>query len=330
MPAQARERGRVITKFGRDTIVPPWVLQLRVSRDARLSAVYLLQYQQFGETSIIERLMDDLGVKLAAARRYLAELSKVGVLEVRRRGKRTLYFLYNPNMIPTDHGDSHCNALNRPTMIPTDHDTTSASAYPPPLSPNMIRRDHGDSHCNALNRPTMIPTDHDSSVVTSNMIPTDHGDSHCNALNRPIMIPTDHVRHDDDGEYHIPSDSLKRIESPSPSSAPPAPTTVTPLVAWLFKKGMGAAREFWALDFDAATADFDRRRADGQSIHHIVRTWRLTPPTPEMIDTIEPPCYTPEWFAWIQVHQPDVAALYKRGGDETYDDDQADDEEDAS
>jgi hypothetical protein len=61
----------------------------------------------------------------------------------------------------------------------------------------------------------------------------------------------------------------------------------------------------------------------------IINSWRISPPTPEAAAAIEPPCYTPEWFAWVRVHKPEIAQLYMLGSDEDglYDD-QADDQGD--
>jgi hypothetical protein len=39
------------------------------------------------------------------------------------------------------------------------------------------------------------------------------------------------------------------------------------------------------------------------------------PPKPEKVASIEPPCYTPEWFAWIKVNKPELVALYRLGSD---------------
>jgi hypothetical protein len=81
------------------------------------------------------------------------------------------------------------------------------------------------------------------------------------------------------------------------------------------------------LDFAAATADFERKRADGMHPGAIVNAWRVSPPTPGAIAAIEPKPYTSEWFAWIRVHKPEIAQLYRLGSDEDgLDDDQADDD----
>ena len=92
------------------------------------------------------------------------------------------------------------------------------------------------------------------------------------------------TRHDDD-------DSILREISDSvrDSSSCAASAKKSPLAAFLFQKGMGAALEFGALDFDAAVADFELRHVAGQSIPHIVRAWRADPPQPRPVVVLPPP-----------------------------------------
>lgn len=84
----------------------------------------------------------------------------------------------------------------------------------------------------------------------------------------PIAKNDNHgrIHGDDDG------DRARAKKTSSPKSVPPH-------VAYLSDRGMGAAPMFAHLDPDTAIADFDARRADGQSVAHIVKQWRMAPPT---------------------------------------------------
>jgi hypothetical protein len=75
-----------------------------------------------------------------------------------------------------------------------------------------------------------------------------------------------YLDHDDDG------DGRTRAKKQSEAKSIPSH------VAYLFDQGMGAAPEFAHLDGDAAISDFDARRSDGQSVAHIVKQWRQSPP----------------------------------------------------
>jgi hypothetical protein len=69
------------------------------------------------------------------------------------------------------------------------------------------------------------------------------------------------------------------------------------------------------LDFAAATADFERKRADGMHPGAIVNAWRVSPPTPESIDAADSErAYTPAWFARMQREHP---GLYRLGSDDS-------------
>lgn len=50
-------------------------------------------------------------------------------------------------------------------------------------------------------------------------------------------------------------------------------------LAFLLDQGMNAAEEFEYLPYDSMRADYDARRADGQTNGSIVRAWRRNPPT---------------------------------------------------
>jgi hypothetical protein len=112
-------------------------------------------------------------------------------------------------------------------------------------------------------------------------------------------------------------DSLSGSESSQNQDSPPKVTTQkqTAVEKWLFGQNVGAASEFRDLDFAAVRDDFERRRAAGQPVGAIVIAWRAVPPTPELAASIEPPCYTREWFAWIKVNKPEIATLYRLGSD---------------
>ena len=86
---------------------------------------------------------------------------------------------------------------------------------------------------------------------------------------------------------------------------------------------MGAALQFAHLDYDAATTDFTRRRDLGQSIPHIVRVWRISPPTIEDVAADVP--YSKAWFARMKRENPQYTYSDDQVEDELPDD-QADDE----
>jgi hypothetical protein len=113
------------------------------------------------------------------------------------------------------------------------------------------------------------------------------------------------------GESYSGSESSKNQDSP-PKGAAQKQTAVE---KWLFGQNVGAASEFRDLDFAAVRDDFERRRAAGQPVGAIVKAWRAVPPTPDTVVAIEPTAYTPEWFAWIRVHRPELVALYRLGSD---------------
>jgi DNA-binding transcriptional ArsR family regulator len=225
----------------------------RIKYPAKLCAIMLLMYSESSEGPTVSDLADMLDVDSRTITRWLQELKDAQLLRTRRTGRYNLYFLYHPDQkkrgMRLRHQDASKQGRSDPTIT---HDPRIRSSDTTTMDPTIT---------------------HDPRIQRH--------DLHQDASKQGRSDPTILYSSTDGDDGSISHDFFyEEVESPSSSAPAKKPAKKPAIVGYLLDQGMGAAWEFANLDYESATADFQRRRKAGQSIPHIVRAWRINPPQP--------------------------------------------------
>ena len=122
-----------------------------------------------------------------------------------------------------------------------------------------------------------------------------------------------------DPEPHVVVDPPSLTDSPNQIEPTTTPAQLTKTALWLKDQGISAYAEFAHLDYGAARADFERRRAAGQYPGAIIKAWRVEPPTAPA-GAAGDTSHMPEWMRRLAAESPH---LYKLGSeDDLVEDDQ--------
>ena len=271
------------------TPVPNWLIRkVDLSPAERLTVIVLLMHEQNNEAPTLQELAELLGYKSSRNVQILIKsLTAAGIVKSRQLGgnRPALYFILNPDAPRSKAKKRH----GHDRVIVDDPQIVDDHTIMAHASRSNAEKRHGHDH-------TIMATSHVGGVLHSGSCV--------------------------DSDSEQPPTQVQ----PAAPAAPAAPATpLTELAKWLFRQKVSSAREFAHLDYNAAKADFEERKRNGQSIGAIVKIWREMPPTPEVVaESGADVAYSPAWFAKMRREKPEYLAGYSLGSDN---DDQPEDDD---